>query len=149
MFLLAVFLILLNACTTTDVFEKNVEIPNHSWSKQFKPSIPFTVKDTSRQYRIYVVIRHTDAYRYQNIWLRVHSLAPDGKTSDQPLELRLATDDKGWLGSGMDDLFEHRILITEPGLLQAGTYTFTLEQVMREDPLEYVMNAGIRVEKVQ
>ena len=24
----------------------------------------------------------------------------------------LATDDKGWLGSGMDDIFEHRIRIT-------------------------------------
>ncbi|WEK36636.1 MAG: gliding motility lipoprotein GldH [Candidatus Pseudobacter hemicellulosilyticus] len=143
-------LFLLNACTpNTDVFEKNVPIPEHSWSKRFKPTIDFTVKDTSIQYRIFVVIRHSDAYRYRNIWLNVQSVAPNGDTSKQALDLRLATDDKGWLGSGMDDLFDHRILITRPGLLQAGTYHFSLEQIMREDPLEYVMNAGIRVEKVQ
>ena len=55
-----------------------------------------------------------------------------------------------WLGSGMDDIFEHRILINpQPRPLRKGTYTFTLEQDMREDPLEHILNAGIRVEKVK
>jgi len=67
----------------------------------------------------------------------------------QQLDLRLATDDRGWLGSGMDDIFEHRILVTrEPQYLKTpGIYKFRLENIMREDPLEYVMNVGIRVEK--
>jgi hypothetical protein len=30
-----------------------------------------------------------------------------------------------------------------------GKYSFTLQQDMREDPLEHVMNVGIRVEKVK
>ncbi len=69
----------------------------------------------------------------------------------QQLDLRLATDEKGWLGSGMDDIFEHRILITaapEP-LNRAGIYTFRLENIMRVDPLPEVMNVGIRVEKAK
>ena len=28
-----------------------------------------------------------------------------------------------------------------------GDYTFTIAQAMREDPLEYVMNVGLRIEK--
>jgi gliding motility-associated lipoprotein GldH len=75
---------------------------------------------------------------------------PAGATRSQALELRLATDDKGWLGSGMDDIFEHRIPITppqNPEPLSAGTYTFKLENIMREDPLRNVMNIGIRLEK--
>ncbi len=69
----------------------------------------------------------------------------------QRLDLRLATDDKGWLGSGMDDIFEHRILVTQQPVLlkKAGSYLFRLENIMREDPLEHVMNVGIRVEKVK
>jgi gliding motility-associated lipoprotein GldH len=62
-------------------------------------------------------------------------------------ELALATDSKGWLGTGMDDIFEHRILITALERPRAGTYKFLLGNIMREDPLEYVMNVGIRVEK--
>lgn len=69
----------------------------------------------------------------------------------QRLDLRLATDDKGWLGSGMDDIFEHRILVTQQPVVlkRVGTYVFRLENIMREDPLEHVMNVGIRVEKVK
>jgi gliding motility-associated lipoprotein GldH len=61
-------------------------------------------------------------------------------------ELSLATNE-GWLGSGMDDIYEHRIKLTNPQYWKAGNYHFTIEQIMREDPLENVMNVGLRVEK--
>jgi hypothetical protein len=67
------------------------------------------------------------------------------------LELPLANNEKGWLGSAMDDLYEHRVALTlDPqkfNFKKAGTYSFILEQVMREDPLLNVLNAGIRLEK--
>ncbi len=144
---------LLDSCSaTTDVFEKNIAIPRHEWSKTFKPEINFTIADTSSRYNIYIVVRHTDAYRFKNIWLNVNIQSPRGISKSQSLDLQLADDKKGWLGSGMDDLYEHRVLITppqQPETLSAGTYHFQLEQLMREDPLEYVMNIGIRVEKAK
>lgn len=141
--------ILLHACTTVDVFEKNVTIPDHEWNSKFKPEITFDITDTVSLYNIYTVIRHTDAYRYKNIWVNIYTQAPADSMKKQKLDLKLATDDKGWLGSGMDDIFEHRIQITDQPLpLKAGTYKFQLENIMREDPLEHVMNVGIRVERV-
>lgn len=138
------------SCGTIDVFEKNVAIPEHAWSSAFKPEVSFEISDTTALYNIYVVLRHTDAYRYNNIWMNVYTQAPGDSIRKDRLDLRLATDDKGWLGSGMDDIFEHRILITrEPAVLTPGKYTFRLEQIMREEPLQHVMNAGIRVEKVK
>lgn len=66
------------------------------------------------------------------------------------LELPLSNAE-GWLGSGMDDLFEHRIaLMLDPqkvSFKKSGQYTFVLEQIMRDDPLEHVLNAGLRIEK--
>ena len=150
--LLGFCLFLFSACVTTDVFEKNVAIPNHAWNTTFKPTISFTVKDSTVPYHIYVVVRHTDAYRYKNIWINVHTQAPSDVTSSQPLDLQLATDNKGWLGTGMDDIFEHRILLTpaqQPERLRKGTYLFRIANIMREDPLEHVMNVGIRVEKAK
>jgi len=145
--------ILLNACSVrTDLFEKNVAIPDHSWSKNFKPEITVNIEDTLSRYHIYAVIRHTDAYRYKNLWMNVGIQNPAGETNSHQLDLQLATDDKGWLGSGMDDIYEQRIRITSaenPVPLHAGTYKFTLQQTMREDPLENVMNAGIRIEKAK
>lgn len=141
---------LLNACTTVDVFEKNITIPRHEWSNSFKPEIVFEIKDTLSSYTIFTVIRHSDAYRYKNLWMNVYIQTPGDTLKKQKLDLKLATDDKGWLGSGMDDIYEHRIPITgNPVALKAGTYRFTLENIMREDPLEHVMNVGIRVEKTR
>ena len=139
----------LSCNTTIGTFEKNITIPDHNWKSSFKPEISFEIEDTSSRYNLYVVIRHLDAYRYNNIWVNVEMQFPGDTARSQSLDLRLATDDRGWLGSGMDDVFEHRVLITkDPQYLQRkGIYRFRLEHLMREDPLEYVMNIGIRVEK--
>ena len=149
---LVALLLFFSACQTIDVFEKNVSIPNHEWSNAFKPEIEFEISDTTSLYNIYVVVRHTDAYRYKNLYVNVYTQIPGDTIMKQRLDLLLATDDKGWLGSGMDDIFEHRILITDPHFpqrLSAGAYRFKLENIMREDPLKNVMNVGIRLEKAQ
>lgn len=139
------------SCTTVDVFEKNITIPKHEWRSSFIPEIRFEIRDTLSRYNIFTVIRHADAYRYKNIWVNLYMKMPADTLLKQRLDLRLATDDKGWLGSGMDDIFEHRILVTQQPVLlkRAGTYLFRLENIMREDPLEHVLNVGIRVEKVR
>ena len=50
----------------------------------------------------------------------------------------------------MSDIVEHRITFNKtPARLVKGKYTFTLQQAMREDPLGYILNAGIRVEKMK
>ncbi len=68
----------------------------------------------------------------------------------QNLDLQLASDAKGWEGEGIDDIFEVRKNIT-PGpvhVKSAGKYTFTISQIMRENPLKNIFNVGIRVEKI-
>ena len=151
LYMLFILFIFLASCGTADVFEKNISIPNHEWSGSFKPEISFEITDTTSLYNLYVVLRHTDAYRYKNIWINAYMQIPGDTLKKQRLELRLATDDKGWLGSGMDDIFEHRILITHTPqqFRKSGVYKFRLENIMREDPLQYVMNVGIRVEKAK
>jgi len=142
------------ACSLpTDVFEKDVTIPGQQWASSFKPQVEFTIKDqdTAFLYNVYIVLRHSDAYNYNNLWVRGTVTEPGGTTpKSQRYDLTLATNEKGWLGSGMDDIFEHRILVQpQTKFRKPGTYSFTLEQVMREDPLKHVLNAGIRVEKAK
>jgi gliding motility-associated lipoprotein GldH len=68
-------------------------------------------------------------------------------------DLVLATNEKGWLASGMDDIYEHRIPLTPSDrpyyFKKPGDYKFTFEQIMREDPLKNVLNVGLRIEKKQ
>jgi gliding motility-associated lipoprotein GldH len=138
------------ACSSIGVFEKNIAFKNQEWAAANKPSFSFHISDTMAAYHIYLVLRHTDAYSYNNIWLKLHRKGPDTSYTQQ-IDLRLANNNQGWLGTGMDDVWEQRIALTQ-GTTQfrkSGDYEFTLEQVMRQDPLQHIMNIGLRVEKAQ
>ena len=139
------------SCNTIDLYEKTVPIPKHAWSSSFKPQFKFEIKDTAHPYEVYIIIRHNDKYNYNNIWLNLYTQAPGDTVQKVQYELPLADKEKGWLGSAMDDIYEHRIAITPQAqklyFRKPGAYTFTLEQTMREDPLQQVMDVGLRLEK--
>lgn len=139
------------SCAQLDVFEKTVALPAQSWYYNNQPSFSFDITDTLAAYNLFIVLRHTDTYQYNNIWLRIGSKAPGDSMRYQNIDVTLGTDAKGWEGNGMDDIFEVRKNITRGPVpfKRAGKYTFTISQVMRENPLKYILNAGIRVEKVQ
>jgi gliding motility-associated lipoprotein GldH len=142
----------LTACTTIDLYEKSVAIPGHAWQHSYQPSYTFTIKDTASAYQIFLVLRHNDKYNFNNIYVNLRTKQP-GQDSVQTAryDLTLATNEKGWLASGMDDIYEHRIPLTPTGqdfyFNKTGDYTFTVEQIMRENPLKNVLNVGLRLEK--
>src|SRR6266498_4427872 len=138
----------LSSCTTIDLYEKDVTIPGFKWKSSFKPEFAFAIKDTTVPYQLFLVLRHNDRYNYNNIWINLYSQPPGDSLHKAPFELPLATNER-WLGTGMDDIYEHRIKLTDPQYLKAGVYHITVEQIMREDPLQNVMNVGLRVEKKQ
>jgi gliding motility-associated lipoprotein GldH len=136
------------SCTTVDLYEKTVAIPGHAWKSDFKPVFEFSITDTTTAYQLFLVLRHTEEYNFTNIYVNLYAQLPGGDTAMKiQRDLQLASNDKGWLGNGMDDIYEHRIKLGDPQPLKAGTYKFTLEQIMRQDPLEHVLDAGIRIEK--
>ena len=136
----------------SDVFEKDIALPGQQWAGNFRPTISFDIsaQDTVNRYNVYLVLRHTDAYNYNNIWIRGTVRQPgDTASRSERYDLSLADNEKGWTGSGMDDIYEHRIEIQHLTKFDhPGTYSFTLEQIMREDPLKHVLNVGVRIEKV-
>lgn len=148
------------ACTTIDLYEKVEPVPGHQWQSSFKPQFTFVVKDTTVPYQAFVILRHNNQYRYNNIWMALQVTPPADTLQKINLELPLANKE-GWLGTGMDDLFEHRVRIggeiaklsfVKMGadgfyFSRPGQYTFVLEQIMRDDPLLHVMNVGLRLEK--
>jgi gliding motility-associated lipoprotein GldH len=137
-----------SSCQTVDLYEKNVVLPRHEWNSSLKPEFSFTIKDTLALYQVFFVIRHNEKYNFNNIWINLYSQPPGDTLHKAPYELQLATNENGWLASGMDDIYEHRIKLTHALKLKAGEYKFRLENIMREDPLQHVMNVGIRLEKI-
>ena len=141
-------LILLANCKQIDLQEQNINIPNNKWESTLILKDSFNIKDSTSLYDVFIVLRHTDAYEYNNIWLSI-GLQELGKDMNvQKLNINLANDAKGWDGVGMNDIWEVRKKIISKKKLNFGTYKISVGQIMRENPLLHVMNVGVRVEKV-
>lgn len=141
------------SCRQLDVYEKNVSIPNYQWKYNFKPGYDFEITDTASLYNLFVVLRHTDAYRYNNIWLQFTATHQNKDTlfTMPHLEVPLGNDEKGWRGTGMDDIWEtrERINARPVQFTKKGLYHFSVSQTMRDNPLLNVMSIGVRVERVR
>ena len=141
--------VFITSCKQIDVFEKNTVIPNYEWKANFTMAGDFMIRDTVSAYNIYLVLRHTDAYQYNNIWLNIGLQPPGDSLFMQKVDLKLGDDATGWEGTGMNDIWEVRKLLNgEPKRFKkAGNYHYIISQIMRDDPLRNVMSAGLRVER--
>ncbi len=149
--LILLLLIVFSSCKKIDLFEKTAVIPKQEWSYDLKPTFSFTIEDTTRPYKAYIIVRHTDAYQYQNLYLNLTVKYPGNDTAvTEKVNVQLADNSRGWYGSGMDDIWESRFPLNKTGIrLRKGEYKFTLDQIMRDNPLQHIMNVGIRIEKAE
>lgn len=142
--------LLLSSCGgRVDVYEKNTSIPSYAWSRSHHAKGEFQITDTVALYNIYIVLRHLDKYPYNNIWLNVGLRSPGDSMYNQKVNLTLGNDVNGWEGSGMNDIWEVRKLISgQPRRFKKpGEYYFDISHIMRDEPLQGIMSAGLRVEK--
>lgn len=146
--LLAGVIVTMVSCRQMEVFEKDTSIPDYQWASDFAATGTFNIADTISSYNLYLVLRHTDAYNYNNIWLNVGLQSPGDTLSFQKADLSLGNDATGWEGTGMNDIWEVRKpLALNKRFKKAGLYHFSIFHIMRDNPLPAVMSAGLRVEK--
>ena len=144
------FLMSINACQTIPLSEQNTIHPDHQWNSAKPEKYLFNITDTNQLYKIIFVIRHHNAYHYKNIWIELSHSSASESAKTETFNLNLANDQKGWLGTGMDDIYDHRVLMnTQPLKLPKGSFKVSIQQIMREDPLQNILTTGVRVEKAK
>ncbi|WP_345079533.1 gliding motility lipoprotein GldH [Nemorincola caseinilytica] len=144
--------ILFAACQPVPHYQKHEAIPHNAWDYNFKPSFTFDITDSNSVYQPYFIIRHTQAYPYNNLWMWLYIKTP-GDTVATKARINIVLADAGgkWLGRGMGEIYEQRMpfsLGDSVDLSRPGTYTIALEQNMRINPLPEILHIGVRVEKV-
>lgn len=136
------------SCDEEAVFEQNQAITDGIWNADQRLSFPFQISDTISYHNFYLNLRNSGDYEYSNLYVFVHTYFPNGKSSKDTVECLLADPSGRWMGSGLGDLVEHQILFKYRRRFPlAGDYRIELEHAMRRDPLEGVVDAGIRIEK--
>ncbi len=142
-------LLLVTSCTSIDIYEKTIIFSKADWANAQKPEFTFTISDTTASYSLFFVVRHHEEYDFNNIWFKISIKLPEDSVQTFQLEKILSTNKNGWLATGFNSIYEHRIPIILPNLKiqQSGNYKVVIEQIMREDPLHNILSVGLRVEK--
>lgn len=144
-------LLTLTACDPDRVFEQNIDFKDYSWDVQQKPSFTFQIQDTVARYNLFFNVRNASAYGYYNLYLKQTLIGPAGPVGRPRLHELILMDPKTGepRGSGTGDIFDHQLLaLPRMKFRQAGAYTLTLEQYMRQEQLPGLMAVGLRVAKV-
>lgn len=138
------------ACDPSRLIDMNKPVEPTGWYYQQKIPFDVQVTDTHLFYNVFVNLRISSDYKYNNMFMWVHTTNPQKQTDKRRIEIRLADERGKWLGSGLGDLYDYQFPVyTKIRFPQSGFYRFELEQNMRDDTLLYVKNAGIRIEKWQ
>lgn len=142
---------LMAGCLPAPFYQKAEGIPNNAWSYSFRPTFTFDITDTTVGYQPFFLIRHTQAYPFNNIWVWVYVTEPgDSVAKKARINIPLAETNGRWMGFGMGEIYEQRLPVSfgdSVHIRKAGTYTVSIAQNMRLNPLPDVLHVGIMVKK--
>ena len=111
--------------------------------------------DSLKKYNLFLNIRNTNEYNFNNIFLIVSMNFPHGKTVTDTLEYRMANPDGSWMGQGIGDVKENKLWYKENvSFFEDGIYSITINQAMRNNgavegvtKLEGITDVGVSVEE--
>jgi len=134
------------SCNEESAFEANQSIPNQKWLYEDTLWFETSILDTISLYDVSLNIRHTNEYEFNNLWLKLLTIYPNGDMEEAPLNIPMANDEGQWFGSGLGSILENNIVIQQKALLKTeGNYRFGIVQNMRKSPLEEVLDVGIQL----
>lgn len=148
-FIIAIgILLLLSACDKKRYFEEYSEIPNQSWSRNNILKYKVNISNKKMPLNLFLNIRNSGKYNYSNLYVFFKTQSPDSIIRIDTIECVIADDKGRWLGKGIGDLWDNRILIRKNVVFpDTGNYIFEIEQAMREESLEHISDVGLRIEK--
>jgi gliding motility-associated lipoprotein GldH len=140
--------LILSSCSKDVVFSKYHTFSDNQWPVTEKAVFDVEIKDTQALNNVSLMVRHTESYPFNNLFLFVTTKYPDGKVQKDTMEVVLSGRKGEWYGSGAGDIFDFKVPIKKNVRFPlGGKYEFSFEQGMRVDPLTEIMDFGFEIEK--
>ena len=109
---------------------------NNTWNTDSIVSFEFDNVDTTSSHDLYLMVRHTTNFKFQNLFLFTNF-----ENQQDTLELFLSEKSGRWLGKGFGEIKELKIRIKENvNFKENQDQIFSVEQAMRYEDLEKIIN---------
>jgi len=143
------------SCDSNSVFDKYKSVPN-KWHKDSIVSFKVNPPDSTNAYNLFVTLRNTNDYKFNNLFLIVGMNFPNGKVIKDTLEYKMAKPNGELLGTGFTDVKENKLWYKEQVIFEeSGEYTVNIQHAMRENgkvngviDLEGITDIGFRIESI-
>jgi len=143
------------SCDSNSVFDKYKSVPN-KWHKDSIVSFKVNPPDSTNAYNLFVTLRNTNDYKFNNLFLIVGMNFPNGKVIKDTLEYKMAKPNGELLGTGFTDVKENKLWYKERVIFEeSGEYTVNIQHAMRENgkvngviDLEGITDIGFRIESI-
>ena len=141
--------LLLLVCCNTNTESSYSVFEEDSWHADSIITLNHSVVDSTTKHNLYLKIRHTTDFEYQNIFLFV-----DFQEKRDTIEVTLSEKNGKWLGSGFGDIKEVEYCFAKEVIFNSKkTSNVTFEQAMRygDQPvitnLKGIIALGINIKK--
>lgn len=146
----------ISSCNDDYIFDKYETIGN-TWNQNRPVQFNFSAPDSINNYNLFINIRNTKDYKFNNLFLISELNYPNGKTVIDTLEYQMTLPNGTFLGTGFSDLKENKLWykgFNEPfKFTELGDYKIILKQAMRKNgavegikELDGITDIGFRIE---
>lgn len=140
---------MLAACTKSNLYDKNISIREGKWEYGDAKKFEVNIIDTASNYNLFVNVRHTDRYAFNNLWLIISTTYPDSTIRQDKVNVELSEPEGNWTGTCADGICYNSVLIQSNFTFpHKGYYVFSVEQDMRLNPITEILDVGLKIEKL-
>lgn len=146
--IISLFAVLLLASCGEDFYYSNVqEMEDGVWSYDRSFKSTFNSQDSTTLYQIWLDLEHDQDFDYQNIYIQIETIFPNGESVQDVLPLELKSDAGSWAGDCSGDRCNIRFnLIDKTAFQYIGEHTININQYGRKDDLGGVYALGLHME---
>jgi gliding motility-associated lipoprotein GldH len=135
------------SCSHNEIFFEYHSFQEDGWNRENAAVYHINIDNTTDLFDVSLEIRNNNDYLFRNIWLFVDFQTPGGNVRTDTIGVELADVYGKWYGKGIS-LYSLTIPYeTAVRFPQQGTYTYSVRQGMRENPLTGISDIGLKILK--
>jgi gliding motility-associated lipoprotein GldH len=124
---------LIAGCSSEVVRAEYRSLPG-SWPEEQEVQFELPELDSLRTYNLFINLRNTNDYPFNNIFLITTMEFPHGKTVVDTLEYRMAYPDGSWMGTGLGSVKDNKLWYKEGvRFFEEGNYKLRIKQAVRNN----------------
>jgi gliding motility-associated lipoprotein GldH len=124
--------------------------PELEWLQKDKREFQVPIEDVDTKYDLSFSFRYATGFPHKTLNVKVTEISPSGSEQVKEYKLQVRDDKGGYIGDPGLDIWDSEHLVDENiSYDEKGTYTYVIEHIMPQDPVNYAMEIGLIIDKAK